>query len=261
MSLRMTTLYYTLFPFLLDWSNSGGKTALHVAAQAGNTAFISLLCDWGADLDLTDLQGNTPLHYASAWGHVETIRVLLERGCQFATRNYEGFTASDFAYSTTVMNALQAIARELFEERRSRRKVEAAEARSQGGSAGLNGRFRSGSVSTDLSTGSGSAVSSNVVPQGYHGGYDGLPNQSLAPAPGSSTASRPTTTRSPSVPVAPTLSIYTSTSGTPPLADGGSASGLPMRRSNSAHMGGGSRGDLTPFHEEELRRRQREGRI
>ena len=116
--LRMTNLYYTLFPFLLDWSNSGGKTALHVAAQAGNTAFISLLCDFGADTDLTDLQGNTPLHYASAWGHLETIRVLLERGAGFGNRNYDGFTPADFAYSNTVMNALQGMARDVLERRR-----------------------------------------------------------------------------------------------------------------------------------------------
>jgi hypothetical protein len=155
-SLRMTHLYHTLFPFLLDWSNSGGKTALHVAAQAGNTAFINLLCDVGADVDLTDLQGNTPLHYASAWGHVETIRVLLERGCQFGARNFEGFTASDFAYSATVMGSIQTIARELLEERRNRRKAEA-----ESYSNPPQGRLRSGSASTNLSNGSG--LSANMV--------------------------------------------------------------------------------------------------
>ncbi|WVF70544.1 hypothetical protein IAT40_005335 [Kwoniella sp. CBS 6097] len=123
-SLRMTQVYHTLFPFLLDWSNSGGKTALHVAAQAGNHRFISLLCDLGADLDLTDLQGNTPLHYASAWGHLDTIRALLEKGCGFSSRNFEGFTPSDFAYSERTLNALQVIARDLYEERRNRKKEE-----------------------------------------------------------------------------------------------------------------------------------------
>ncbi|OCF31091.1 hypothetical protein I316_07222 [Kwoniella heveanensis BCC8398] len=125
-SLRMTQVYHTLFPFLLDWSNSGGKTALHVAAQAGNHRFISLLCDLGADFDLTDLQGNTPLHYASAWGHLDSIRALLEKGCGFSSRNFEGFTPSDFAYSDRTLNALQVIARDLFEERRTRRKEESS---------------------------------------------------------------------------------------------------------------------------------------
>lgn len=148
----MTHLYVELFPFLLDWSNTGGKTALHVAAQAGNAPFINFLCDLGADLDLTDLQGNTPLHYAAAWGYLDTIKVLLERGCQFSSRNFEGFTASEFAYSDRVQNALQTMARELFEERRHRRK-EAKDRQD----ARENQRARSGSVSTSASMGSGVA--------------------------------------------------------------------------------------------------------
>ena len=152
----MTQLYHTLFPFLLDWSNSGGKTALHVAAQAGNHSFISHLCDLGADVNLTDLQGNTPLHYASAWGHLESIKVLLERGCHFAARNFEGYTASDFSYSNAIMGSLQRIAREVLEERRTRRKEPRAESLSE------QGRLRSGSASTNASFGSGG--SSNLAP-------------------------------------------------------------------------------------------------
>ena len=157
--LRMTNLYQTVFPFVLDWSNSGGKTALHVAAQAGNSQFINCLCDYGADVDLTDLQGNAPLHYASAWGHVDTIKLLLERGCQFATRNVDGFTAADFAYSHTVKATLETTAKELFEGRRNRRMAEMVPSTSGSSSKFISppmpeGRLRSGSVSTNLSGGS-----------------------------------------------------------------------------------------------------------
>lgn len=148
-SLRMTELYHTLFPFLLDWSNSGGKTALHIAAQAGNFEFINLLCDLGADIDLTDLQGNTPLHYASAWGHLDTIKVLLERDCQFAARSFEGYTASDFSYSNTVFNSIQMLARE-----RTRIRVD----------TGIAGRMRSGSGSTNASLGSASGQGRQAWP-------------------------------------------------------------------------------------------------
>ena len=34
--LRMARLYYDRFPYILDWSDSSGKTALHVAALKGN---------------------------------------------------------------------------------------------------------------------------------------------------------------------------------------------------------------------------------
>ena len=35
-ALRMARLYYDRFPYILDWSDSSGKTALHVAALKGN---------------------------------------------------------------------------------------------------------------------------------------------------------------------------------------------------------------------------------
>jgi len=35
-ALRMAKLYYDRYPFILDWSDSSGKTALHVAALKGN---------------------------------------------------------------------------------------------------------------------------------------------------------------------------------------------------------------------------------
>ena len=78
-ALRMAKQYYDRYPFILDWSDSSGKTALHVAALKGNeelcrvrdpfmlilfalTLGPQMLCDLGADFDLSDNQGNTPLH-------------------------------------------------------------------------------------------------------------------------------------------------------------------------------------------------------
>lgn len=74
-------MYYEYYPETLDWANSEGKTALHVAAQRGNEELVrvrlanvldssrpplilifQMLCDSGADFDLSDNEGNTPLH-------------------------------------------------------------------------------------------------------------------------------------------------------------------------------------------------------
>lgn len=41
--LRMARLYYDRYPFILDWSDSSGKTALHVAALKGNEE-LSRVC-------------------------------------------------------------------------------------------------------------------------------------------------------------------------------------------------------------------------
>lgn len=81
-ALRMARMYYERYPYLIDWSNVHGKTAMHVAATKGNEGFVrvwltslmlpkcldvsnvsdKMFCDLGADFDLPDLQGNTPLH-------------------------------------------------------------------------------------------------------------------------------------------------------------------------------------------------------
>ncbi|KAL7415195.1 ankyrin repeat-containing domain protein [Mrakia frigida] len=106
-AIRMASIYHDRFSFVLDWANTLGKTAMHVAAQEGNQAFVRLLMDLGADFDLPDVFGNTPLHYASAWGHLSVVQLLITSGCQFAARNNEGFTASDFAYSISLQGALQ----------------------------------------------------------------------------------------------------------------------------------------------------------
>jgi len=39
-ALRMARLYYDRFPWILDWSNSQGKTALHMAALKGNEELV-----------------------------------------------------------------------------------------------------------------------------------------------------------------------------------------------------------------------------
>lgn len=168
-AIRMLELYHTLFPFLLDWSNSGGKTPVHVAAQAGNADFIGVLVELGADVDLTDLQGNSPLHYASAWGHLDTVQILLEAGCSMSGKNAEGFTAVDYSFSDRAAVTLQTTARAVWEDRQNRQKedmkrFEASDKRE---------RTRSGSVSTSYS-GTQSVTASSALSgsgQGSQGGY------------------------------------------------------------------------------------------
>ena len=49
-ALRMARMYYDRYPFILDWSDSSGRTALHVAALKGNEELVrvcllpSLIC-------------------------------------------------------------------------------------------------------------------------------------------------------------------------------------------------------------------------
>ncbi|KIL00600.1 hypothetical protein PAXRUDRAFT_821500 [Paxillus rubicundulus Ve08.2h10] len=131
-ALRMARLYYDRYPWVLDWSNVQGKTALHMAALKGNEALVRMLCDLGADFDLADNKGNTPLHYASSWGHIPIVQLLIERGCQFAARNNFGFTASDYAYSFNTRDTLQDSARSQFESNKKSRRLVFAQAAARG---------------------------------------------------------------------------------------------------------------------------------
>ncbi|KAG9317436.1 ankyrin repeat-containing domain protein [Chiua virens] len=131
-ALRMARLYYDRYTWILDWSNSQGRTALHMAALKGNEELVRMLCDLGADFDLADNKGNTPLHYASSWGHIPVVQLLIERGCQFAARNNDGFTASDYAYSFSTKDTLQDSARLQYENNKKSRRLVFAQAAARG---------------------------------------------------------------------------------------------------------------------------------
>lgn len=40
--LRMSRLYFDRYPWILDWSNIHGKTALHMAAMKGNEELVAV---------------------------------------------------------------------------------------------------------------------------------------------------------------------------------------------------------------------------
>ncbi|KAE9397127.1 ankyrin [Gymnopus androsaceus JB14] len=136
-ALRMATLYYERCPKTLDWTNIHGKTPLHAAALKGNEELVRMLCDLGADFNLSDNQGNTPLHYASAWGHIPIVQLLIERGCQYSARNDEGFTASDYAYSYSTRDTLQDAARMQFELNKKSRRAVFVQAATRGSEMGI----------------------------------------------------------------------------------------------------------------------------
>ncbi|KAJ7228528.1 ankyrin repeat-containing domain protein [Mycena pura] len=131
-ALRMARMYYDRFPDILDWSNVHGKTALHISALKGHEELVRMLCDCGADVDLSDNKGNTPLHYASSWGHTPIVQLLIERGCAYTAKNNEGFTASDYAYSFTTKDTLQDTARLQFENNKKSRRNVFAQAAARG---------------------------------------------------------------------------------------------------------------------------------
>ncbi|XP_053687505.1 uncharacterized protein LOC128736995 [Sabethes cyaneus] len=82
---------------LLGTRNSGGFSALHLAAQNGHNQSCREILLAGADPDVQNNYGDTPLHTACRYGHAGAIRILLSAKCDFERINLNGDTALHIA--------------------------------------------------------------------------------------------------------------------------------------------------------------------
>ncbi|KAI0750775.1 hypothetical protein C8Q80DRAFT_1153869 [Daedaleopsis nitida] len=247
-TLRMARMYIDRYPDILDWANTDGKTALHVAALKGNEELVRMLCDLCADFDLADNEGNIPLHYASAWGNIPVVQLLIERGCQYSARNNQGFTPSDYAYSIMTRDTLQETARIQYENnKKARRNVyqqAAARGNEWGGAAHMQiyppsprdpsygknngGRVRSGSGTSHTTTTSNSGDvfdTSALPPSQSTSRFWSSPSRRPAPLPSGSHS-----------PAQPSASSTSSTFGfaASPVSQPNSATLLPNSNPNPA---------------------------
>ncbi len=63
-------------------------TALHLAAQDGNTDAVSHLLSGGANVDARNARGQAALHLAALAQSPETVEVILKEGKETHNRNY-----------------------------------------------------------------------------------------------------------------------------------------------------------------------------
>ncbi|XP_049892262.1 diacylglycerol kinase iota isoform X6 [Epinephelus moara] len=97
--------------------DSGGCSALHIAAQNGHTELVSFILQQGSKvlLDLTDREkyvgGDTALHKAASEKQHAVCRLLVEAGASLEKTNFQGKTPADQAEGdselTTFLNAQQ----------------------------------------------------------------------------------------------------------------------------------------------------------
>ena len=70
--------------------DNGGRTALHMAAAAGNAVSAEILISHGAELEVKEkLLGETPLNMASAYNRDEVIHLLLKNGANVNTTDQD----------------------------------------------------------------------------------------------------------------------------------------------------------------------------
>jgi ankyrin repeat protein len=71
-------IHHGVHPDNRDWY---GRTALHYAAENGDTAAAERWIDNGADVNAVDVrESTTALGYAARKGHAEMVRLLLDKG-------------------------------------------------------------------------------------------------------------------------------------------------------------------------------------
>jgi ankyrin repeat protein len=61
-------------------ADSNGRTALHLAAERGEAAYVRGLLQAGAKANQPDAHGWTPIFFAAASGDPETVAALLQAG-------------------------------------------------------------------------------------------------------------------------------------------------------------------------------------
>ncbi|KAJ6123241.1 hypothetical protein N7512_005706, partial [Penicillium capsulatum] len=69
-----------------------GQTALGVACENNHHEAAKTLIDFGADLNMADIDGSAPVHVACRNGHVELVRLLLRRNADISLKNSHGWT-------------------------------------------------------------------------------------------------------------------------------------------------------------------------
>jgi hypothetical protein len=74
----------------IDAADEQGRTALHAAAAAGQTAVIQALLDEGAPIEAVSVQGRTPLLEACRSAHAPAVDLLIQRGASVAAADGDG---------------------------------------------------------------------------------------------------------------------------------------------------------------------------
>lgn len=76
--------------FALEHLSTG--TALHLATHAGQDEAVSILMEYGADVNSVNARGWTPLHLAVHEGKVKTVKLLLDAGADITIRTRRGLS-------------------------------------------------------------------------------------------------------------------------------------------------------------------------
>ena len=95
-----------------------GRTALHVAASAGEVEVAKTLLERGVAGEARTARGETALHSAARAGHADMVSVLLAAGCDARARDGAGELAMEVASSEEARGVLARATAGLREEKK-----------------------------------------------------------------------------------------------------------------------------------------------
>ena len=91
-----------------DAADEDGMTALHFAAQNGNTDVVRFLLENGADIRARDLKLNrSAIHFAAENGNLECVKFLEEHGADVLVRDIYGATALHYAAQNNHLDVIK----------------------------------------------------------------------------------------------------------------------------------------------------------
>eukprot|EP00746_Dinoflagellata_sp_MGD_P069751 gnl/MRDRNA2_/MRDRNA2_28547_c0_seq1.p1 gnl/MRDRNA2_/MRDRNA2_28547_c0~~gnl/MRDRNA2_/MRDRNA2_28547_c0_seq1.p1 ORF type:complete len:1238 (-),score=248.48 gnl/MRDRNA2_/MRDRNA2_28547_c0_seq1:152-3379(-) len=84
-------------------------SALHVAAETGNSLIAAALLEAMANVNEVDFHGKTPSHYAAQFSNIEVLGLLCDYKCDANITDHEGVRCIDIAYGRQVLQKLRNI--------------------------------------------------------------------------------------------------------------------------------------------------------
>ena len=91
-----------------DAANDDGMTALHFAAQVGNTAVVKYLFEQGADIKAQEASfSRSAIHFAAENGNLDTIIFLAEKGVDLLDKDNLGATALHYAAKNNRLDVIK----------------------------------------------------------------------------------------------------------------------------------------------------------
>ena len=88
----------------VDARDHEGRTALHVAAHAGNMEAVEFLILYGADVNARQRDGRDPLHHAAAMGRLGAVNLLIANGAVVDAKDRNGVTPLGWALMVCARN-------------------------------------------------------------------------------------------------------------------------------------------------------------